>query len=224
MALLTLSDIQTAVKARGFGDDQDTRIVQMANDVCREIVGDHHYRFMLATATVAAVAGTHTYNLPTAPALMHVDSVRLADGSGTYPELEHIGDEELLDLQNLDPASVNQTGPAVWSSLATTTFTVYPTPAVAGTFTVRYFKAVVDMVAAGDTPNIPAAYLDAVVEGVCELLALRERQFNTAEAFRARMERRVRAMKRQYGIRQRQSGTQVRESGRYDSLYGSPDY
>lgn len=213
MALINLGDIKSEVYALGYETDQASRITLLANAVQREIVGGHRWRFQVATGTVAAVAGTVTYNLPTSPALQQVVSIRLADASGQYPELEWIEEEDLLDISNMDPASTSSLQPTVYTMATDATFTVFPAPAVAGTFTIRYQKQITELSADIDVPDIPKPYLDVIVFGVAQQLANRERQFDTARAFMDEKDKRLRAMKAQYGLRQRQSGRRVRESG-----------
>lgn len=222
MALINLGDIKTNVKALGYESDQDSRIVLLANAVQREIVGGHRWRFMLATGTVAAVAGTATYNLPTSPAMSRVESIRLADAGGQYPELEWTEEEDVLTLANSDPSFNVWQSPAVWSMPTETTFLVYPTPVIAGTFTVRYLKQITELSGDSDVPDIPKPYLDIIVFGVAAHLAGRERQFQTRDSFLAQKDALLEDMKAQYGLRQRQSGRRVRESGRYGNVYGSP--
>ena len=173
-----------------------------------------------ATGTVAAVAGTVTYNLPSSPALQEVVSIRLADSSGQYPELQWVEEEDLLDIANADPARTSGLQPAIYAMTTDATFTVFPAPSVAGTFTIRYQKQITELSADADVPDIPKPYLDVIVFGVAQHLANRERQFDTARAFMDEKDKRLRAMKAQYGLRQRQSSRRVRESGTWPADTG----
>lgn len=211
--LATLGNIKTHVRARGYETDQDTRIVTFANAVQRSVVGDHRWRFLLGSGTVTAVAGTAVYTLPAASTRMHVESIRLADATGLFPPLKWSDTEDLLDLAAMNPAYTANDSPYLWTDVSPGSFQVYPAPYAAGTFTVRYLRAVADLVNDADVPDIPAPYLDIIVAGVCELLALRERQQDTAAVWRAEKEQRLAAMKGQYGLRQRQTSPTVADSG-----------
>lgn len=179
------------------------------------MVADHRWRFMVMSTTVPAVTGTSAYTLPAATTRMHVESVRLAITGTLVPEMEWMETEELL-------ASVAEYGaitpygtPGYWTDNAPGAFTVFPSPSVAGTFTVRYLRQATELTLDADIPDIPKGYLDILVLGACAKLAARERKFDAATWYRKQADAMIDAMKGQYGLRQRQSARQVVSSGRY---------
>lgn len=219
--MVNLGDIKAAVRANGSETDNDARVVIFANRRQRAIINRHRWRFMRVTTTVAAVAGTSTYNQPTSPVVHHLESIRLATTGQNSYELRWVPDEELLQIASENSASAYNSVPAIWSDVTVSTFQVFPAPAVAGTFTIRYLKNPTDLAADGDVPDIPSEYLDVLVAGISADIAKRERRFDAAAAFEADFEALLDQMRSQYEIRQVQSARHVRiaDERRYD--YGS---
>lgn len=213
--MATLGDIKTNVKALGFEAQQDARIVLFANQVQRRIVGDHRWDFLRATATVPAVVGTASYALPSSPALMHVESIRL-DTPSDYdsPRLQYVSTQELLDYAAGNQAVYSGDRPCLWTKTDAATFQVWPAPAVGGTFTVRYFRVLPVLALDADELTIPDFYQDAVTYGVAAKLALRERQYDAVRVFNGDMADIVKSMKGQLGIKQQQNSEFV-EAPRY---------
>lgn len=213
--MATLGTVRADVHALGYESDQDARITLFANQVQRKIVGDHRWEFLLATGAVAAVLGTATYALPTSPALMHVESIRLATPTDyDNPQLQYVSTQELLDYAATNQAVYSGDRPAIWTKLDAANFQVWPAPAVAGTFTVRYFRTLPVLASDSDVLTIPDFYADAVTYGICAKLARRERQWDAAKTFDADMADIVRSMKGQLGMRQQQNSEFV-EAPRY---------
>ncbi len=213
--MLTVGDIKAAIRAHGFETDLAAQQLIFINETQRDVIGDHRWRFMLTSATVAAVAGTASYTLPTSPALHHVESIRLAITGTFLPELEWRDTEDFLAEEAANASFVPYTTPYWWTDAVPGSFRVYPAPSSAGTFTVRYFKQLTDLTADGDTPQVPTPYLDVIVAGACAKLAGRERRFDAADRWQKRYEERLAAMRSQYGLRQRQNSDRVLSSGRY---------
>lgn len=172
---------------------------------------------MRVTTTVAAVAGTATYNQPASPVVHHLESIRLAVTGQNGYELTWVPDEELLQIASENSATVTNSTPAIWSDVTIGTFQVFPAPAVAGTFTIRYLKNPTDLAADADVPDIPSEYLDVIVAGVSADIAKRERRFDASAAFEADFEALLDQMRSQYEIRQVQSPRHMRVSN--DRLY-----
>ncbi len=214
---MNLGDIKDAVYARGFEDDQEARIVIFANNVQRDVLGEHRWDFMVESATVAAVVGTASYALPAG--VHHVESIRLLQPGQPYIELEHAAADDLLEWEAYAASS---TAPYVdpadwrWSSTLPDTFRILPAPTLAGTFTVRYIGLPDAMVDDADEPTIPAPYHDIIVVGVCELLSKRTRQWDAADRFRAELVERKGAMAGQLGMKQRQTAVRVAHAPRRD--------
>lgn len=212
---MNLGEIKTDVYARGFESDQAARIVTFANVVQRRVLAQHRWTFMLASANVAAVVGTSTYNLPAG--VHHIESIRLTTPGQSYVEMEATDADTLLERVAYDDGSPFVEGTeAAWSSTTPTTFQVYPAPVYAGTFTVRYIGLPPALAADGDVPVIPVPYHDILVSGICELLSKRTRQWDAADRYKTETEDRIREMKGQLALKHRQSVTRVARSGRRD--------
>jgi hypothetical protein len=205
--LITLADIRAHVYDHGFESDSATRIARIANAGQRKIIGEKRFRFMRASTTIALVAGTDTYAVPTtSPPVMHAESLRIAD----ITNIEYRSPDEVLDAK----ARGDSTG-QWWTLLTPTSIMLYPAPTVAATATLRYLKSPTNMSADGDEPDIPLPYRDILVAHTCSVLAGRQRQWDSKREFEAERDERARAMRAQYGIEQTQSASQVQRSGRH---------
>ncbi len=207
----TVADVKAGIRALGYETDTDAQQLILINKALREILGDHRWRFMLATGTVAIVLGQDTYNLPTSPALHRIESIRVANPSAAAitPEMEWVDSEDLLRIAASNYGLGAWSAPAIWTDPTDATFQVWPAPAYPGNFTVRYVKQATVMTGDASVPDIPKAYRDLIVDYVCGRLARRERQFDTATAFDSDFAAGLARMKGQYGLRQRQNSTRV---------------
>lgn len=213
--MLTAGDIVDAVRASGYSTDQDDSAFIMLNIEQRTVAADHRWRFLLATTTIAAVAGTDTYSLAGIADLMHIESVRLAVPATESPELTWMDSEELLERAAEAVLYPDYCTTRFWSDVTPSTLQLYPAPLVPGTITVRYLRKVTDITQESDIPDVPTEYLDVLRAGVCMRLAARERQWDAKQQFEAERAGLLAAMKGQYGLRQRQSAHRVVQSGRY---------
>jgi hypothetical protein len=216
-----LGDVKEAVRARGYETDTDSEQTVFANDIQRDICNETRWRFMLESATVAAVAGTASYALPTNPPIHLLESIRLAQPNVPYIELTHTDSDDFLELQGYGTSyaaysALDASDAQLWSVVTEGSFSVYPTPAAAGTFTVRYLRPPTDLEDDADVPDIPAEYLDVLVEGMVMNMAARERQWDAYDRAQARYDKRLAKMKAQYALKQRQSSARVEYSGQRD--------
>lgn len=213
--------IRTRVRALGYELDTDPQQLQFMNMAQADVLGDHRWRFMMTSATVAAVAGTSVYTLPVSPVLQHVESIRFALPAAQvnpYPELQWRDAENFLATQALgDWAWLGvPDSPVFWNADVTPgSFSVFPTPRLAGTFTVRYFAVATQLTAGTDVPVIPEPYRDILTLGTAALCAARERDWASRDRWEAQKDVRVKAMKAQYGMRQRQTSRRVVSSQGY---------
>lgn len=218
--MVNLGDIKTSVRANGFESDQDTRVVLFANEVQRDIVNDHRWRFMTVSTTVPAVASINSYALPTSPPLGHIISIRLATTGQEFGEpLEWVETEDLLEAAAQWGTFSLGAMPQRWTDINAETFQVFPGVTLPGTFTIRYLRTAADLVIDADVPNVPSQYLDLIVAGVCARLARRERRLDDVATFQATYDNRLLAMKGQYELRQTQNSRNVSRSGRYTDPY-----
>ncbi|MES2940885.1 MAG: hypothetical protein V4864_24615 [Pseudomonadota bacterium] len=212
--LVTLANIREHVYDHGFESDSAARIARIANAGQRKVIGEKRFRFMRASTTIALVAGTDTYAVPTtSPPVMHAESLRIAD----ITDIEYRSPDEVLDAKARGD-SVGQW----WTLLTPTSIMLYPAPTVAASATFRYLKSPTDMSSDSSEPDIPLPYRDILVAHTCAVLAGRQRQWDSSSAFAADRDERARAMRAQYGIEQTQSASQVQRSGRhtYSDDYG----
>ncbi len=209
----TVGDIKASIRAHGYESDTDSQQLILINKGQREVIGDHRWRFMLQSSTVALVIGQTTYALPTSPALHHIESIRVTTASAIDPylEMEWVDSEEFLAYVAANSYAGAWTGfmPTIWTDPDTTNFQIFPAAQYAGTFTVRYTRKAADLTSDSSVPDIPSEDLDILVDYVCARLAKRERQYDAASDFQADFDRALARMKGQHGLRQRQNSTRV---------------
>lgn len=218
MPMATVDDIRASIRAHGFETDTAAEQLILINKGHREVIGDHRWRFMLESKTVAIVLGQSTYALPTSPALQNVESIRVTNPGSVdpYPEMEWLDTEEFLDVVAANSYVSGTIGfaPVYWTDIDSANFQVFPAPQYPGTFTVRYTRKAADLTSGSSVPDIPPEDLDILVDYVCARLAKRERQHDAAKDFQADFDSALAGMKGQHGLRQRQSSTRVA------SMYG----
>lgn len=213
--MLTAGDIIDAVRASGYEVDQDDQAFVFLNVEQRTLVAEHRWRFMLESAQISGAVGTSTYSLATLDDLMHLVSIRFTQTDQTFYELNWMDSEQLISRSMEEVELGNLGQPAYWSDTTPGAFTIFPTPMQGGVFTVRYLRRATDLLDESDVPDIPPEYLDVLRAGVCQRLAVRERQFDTAQSFANEKAILLAAMKGQYGLRQTQNAHRVVQSGRY---------
>ena len=131
-----------------------------------------------ASLTFAAVAGTQTYTPTAFNDCIQVNRVEYVPTGQTtsYPI-------EYADFNNLDAVwwtaqTQTQSTPSyftMWGMYPALKMVFYPTPAIAGTFTVYYWRLPAAMVADSDPLELPMGWHDLVVEYAFYLSLLRDR-------------------------------------------------
>jgi hypothetical protein len=211
---MDVTALRTAIKAHGFEADTDTQQLEFLNAIQRKIAGAHPWDWTRATATVAVVAGTSDYARPSDTSRLR--SVRLVYGT-VLEELSHVDYEELLNARERSPLGYTAV-PTAWSFVAPASIALWPTPGAAGTLTVRYHRVPPALTAGADVPILPAEYHDILVVGACQMMAQRERQWESVAGFKAEYDDLYRAMRGQLGLRQHQSANTVARSGAYSGV------
>jgi hypothetical protein len=208
---MNVSELRAAIRARGFEADTAAEQLIALNDMQRRLAGSARGLWTVASTTVAVVAGTGDYTLPSAPAGGHVKSLRLLYAGANAP-LRWTDDESLLEHR----ADYAATGtPVWWALIGPATLSLWPTPAAAGTLTVRYHRGPPALTSDSDTPILPELYHDLLVVGACMLVAQRERQGAVRNEFDAEFETRSRDMRAQQGVGQQQTPRTIGASGFY---------
>ncbi len=209
--MITVADVRTDIRARGFEADTDAQQLAFINSIQRRIAGSHRWRWTIESQAVVVVAGTPDYTLPSAPAGGHMISIRQTV-QGTQQPLGWMEPEALLERRAL---YVGSSPPMCWALTGPVTLSLWPTPAGAGALTLRYHKTPPTLTADADIPLIPLGYRDLLSVGACMLMAQRERQAVAAADFRAEYDERMRDMRAQYGVVQQQTPRIVGSSGFY---------
>lgn len=205
----TVADLKAGIRARGYATDTAGEQLIMLNAAERTVLGDHRWDFMLGTATFPLVIGTAAYTLATP--VHHIESASLVGAGGAALLFTRASADEYDESLQWDTAAAQGYR---WVMLRPNVVTVFPTPTITGTVSLRTIVLPTAMSADGDSPSIPVQYRDVLVAAVCELLAMRERQPDAVAMFAAERERLLMNMKQQHGLRKAPS--QVVNSGTYD--------
>lgn len=212
---MTVAELRELIRARGFEADTATQQLAFLSTVERRLAArPHRWSWTLATGAIALVAGTAAYALPVGT--VQVESIRYAIGATAY-ELEWMDPDE---IRSRIANSAGRGGPAAfWSRTGPTTVTFWPAPDRAGSATVVYRRRPPVLTGDADSPILPEAYQDILVVGACELMAQRERQWESAGAFAREREELTRALVVDDVIDQRQTPMTIGRSGFYGSAY-----
>jgi hypothetical protein len=214
---VTRAQLRTAIQERlGFATDTATAQNEALNGAVRRLEGLRRWPWQEATSVSATLAsGASTLGgLPSD--LLHVDAVRLEEGT-EYIELEYRAPNEVQRMLHLD----RDTGtPQYWSKRGATIY-VYPRAQTAyDVVTLEYVKDPTDMSADGDSPAAPATYHDVYVYGAGADLAIRERDWAMNQTCERLFTSRVKEMQEEMGQRQRQNATHIPRSAHWRQISG----
>ncbi len=212
MANPTLAELRTAVQARGFAAGTPG-VDDAINTAVREFLAARRWTWRTKNASLSAATGAATVALSGISDLLHVDSVRIDNGTDSY-ELDWMPAQDLEEQQNLDRAN---DVPSYWT-VRGNQLLLYPRPSKTFTLTVDYTPDVTDLVNPADVCVVPRIYMDAVVWGAVATLAYRQRDFALADRAEKKRDDAVLRAVRGYGMEQRQGGRTVIQTGIWDDM------
>src|SRR4051812_49353775 len=98
---MTLAEIRAAVQSLGFGTDTATAQTLAVNSTNRRVEGMHRWPWQEETTATAALALSASTVTSVPADLLHIDTVRLENGT-TYLDLEWERPVEVRRLLHLD--------------------------------------------------------------------------------------------------------------------------
>lgn len=217
---MDLAQIRTAVQNLGYGTDTAAQQTYFINAVYRKICSSDRWPFMEAqNFTATMTIGLNSIAMPTdtngAPYEM-VDAVRWGIGTPTNANTQYDSDNiEPQSMRSLEVEWNGETGtPEKWSLIAGAIH-FWPYPDQAYNIYIDYSSMPPDLVADTDTPVIPPQFHDILTFGAAKMMAQRERDIYSTEAWDGEYQQRVQSMRQSYLLRQRQTSSKVQKSGFY---------
>lgn len=225
-----VSDMQEDVHARGWDTDVDTEALALANGVLREIFGEREWGFLENTSShTLSIGNTSLFAVNAAPSdLRFQGAEHLHIGHPTDLddkwELRQVGADEFRDLRDrLELTRPGNRGrPVVWAQIDNI-IRVHPSPDLAYTTELTYQLVPADLSAPGDCIPLPKPYQDIVTAGVLAELALRERDFASADRWAQVYQRRHASLVRHDPNRFHREDLVVKNTGEWDSYTGVGD-
>lgn len=201
---MTLAQLRAALQDIGFSTDTATAQNTALNSANRRVEGKRRWPWQEATAANASLAvGASTLtNLPAD--LLHVDTVRLENGTD-YLDPEWVRPVEIRRLLHIDRDNGT---PVAWSNWNGGVY-VYSRADLVYTATLDYIKDPPDLAADGDIPGMPANYHDVLVWAAAAQMAFRERDWFFFGQAKQEFRERLTEMEEELGVRQRQSTREV---------------
>lgn len=150
----------------------DVQLTVWINEGLRDIA--RRTEVLQARTNITAVVGTQEYLMPTDVVRAHrVEYIPSGSNQPNYPL-------EYRDWQNMDSVwwtsqGITRSTPSLWTMWGyppVLKLIVYPTPAVAGTLRLFYYRLPALLVSGGDVAEVPEGWHDAVTD-YCEYSALR---------------------------------------------------
>jgi len=212
---MTVAELRELIRARGFEADTDAQQLSFLSTVERRLAAlPHRWSWTLASGTIVLVAGTAAYALPAG--VVQVESMRYTVGASAF-ELEWMDPDKLREAL---AESEGRGGAALhWSRTGPRIVSFWPVPSAAGIVNVTYRIRPPVLTGDASTPILPEAYQDILVVGACELMAQRERAWDSAKAFAVERAELTRALVIDDVIDQRQTPLTIAQSGFYGTTY-----
>ncbi len=208
---MTVAEIRTAIRARGYETDTASAQLEAIKTIDRRIQGARRWPWNETSTAGALAVGDSTEPYPAAAT--KIDAVKIEVGT-EYPELEFVSYDAIRQMLHID--RTNGT-PTHWSTRGRVIY-VFPRADRAYTMAIEHNVALTALTADGDTPVTPPEFHDLYVAGACEILAQRERDWNFAQLARNEYNELYAQMVKAAGTRQRQNATHVPRSSFWNSV------
>lgn len=154
-----VTKVQNKIDDSGFSS---TKIIDFLNDTQREIFNGRLLRFMETSDTFTATVGQASVGTMPTDFQMPID-MRITDPDGYVKKLQYV-DYKIIDELYPEP-TVNGNGiPDTWYEYGGQIY-VNPTPSVAVTLTLRYYKRPTELSTSSDVPSIPEEFQELLVLG-----------------------------------------------------------
>lgn len=173
-----LADYRAAVRNLGYDGATDPQLDLAINQARRRVFQDHRWSFLQTTNTaLVTVAGEVAVSLAPLTSLLHLESIRLLDGTDPLP-LQPMPLQELRDLATDYP---DDTGPPRYWARRGGSVLLFPKPDRVYNLDVEHVTYPDDLAAATDDV-IPDANQDLVTWAAVVPLAFRQRDAQASTA------------------------------------------
>lgn len=184
---MTLAELRTAVKAFGYGNEDDTFLTSWINTAYQDVAGRARWRWTEGISTVTTTGGLPTTTLPTS--LYFGDLRSITSGLATP---YYINNKSEMDDLHLRTGLVNGT-PQAYTILGPVIYW-YPIPNAVYSYRLYVWNAPTLLAADGDTPTLPANFHQVLVLGAMMLASMRDHDTGRAQFYEGRYERMIQQM------------------------------
>lgn len=188
---MTLTQLISAVKAYGYGSENDTMITTFLNLAYMDVVSRHKWRFTEGSITTQTVANT-----PATPILSSYlflgDLISLSSSVPTPKFIEN--KSQIEDLHRDLGATVTVRGKPTIYTIVGSNINWFPVPDAVYQYRLYIWTAPAELSGGSDTPAFNAAFHQVLVEGALMHLASRDHNMQGVQDHRDRYETLIRSM------------------------------
>lgn len=185
---MTLTELLTAVKAFGYGTEDDTFITTYLNMAYLDVAGRRKWRWNESYTSVSTTAATETTALPSHLFLGDLRSLTI-----DLPTPVFVYNSSEIDDRHRQPTSTTQAKPQLYTIVGNDILW-YPTPDAIYTYRLYRWDAPTPLSSGGDTPAFPATYHQILVEGALMHIASRDHNPSRMQEHRDRYEMLIQEM------------------------------
>lgn len=194
MGAPTFVNLQDEVLSRDYGAAASrTNVKAWINSTNRDVHAAFRWSWSETTGTLTATPGTETIAAPTT--LLWVGRIRPADA--VSPQLQWVDPGALnvdSPLSSFNPTATGRGAPRYvtqWGS----NFYFDPTPDIAYTWTIYFWKKAVVLSGDSDEPSMPEDDREVLTYGALYRAAERDRDLNMAQYWRSEFDKKLASMK-----------------------------
>lgn len=213
--MANLADLRTAIQHRGYAQDTEDAQTELVNAEYRRLIGTRRWWWLevAADTSLTCTVGTEAYSLASITDFLHIDAVRLEDGTNRFT-LAYASPQAFRDVAH----ELRDNAPPVFWTRINSDLYLWPRPDKEYVISVDYVKNPPNLSDDADTPVLPAAYHDLLVWGAVRQLTFRERDKEAYSLANGEYQSLLADMKHQDGLAQRQSSSEVAFTGEVDAV------
>lgn len=215
---LTYKNLQDRCLTYGYGEVDRTNLKTWLNEAYEDLVRQHKWPFLEATATITTVAGTQTVAVPTSPPVLFFGRLKPTVEIDEPRFLSEMDFREYMPHREYTDA--NDRGVPEMYSIFAGNFNFYPVPDAVYTYSMRYWKGVGTLPSGdSDTYLIPDMYLDILVLGALSRAAMRENDMGKYQVYMTQHTVNVQQMLRNYKSQQQETPRRAPLPAHYAGAY-----
>lgn len=219
---LTFKNLQDRCLDYGYGEVDRNRFKTWLNEAQMDIMTRRRWSWAGATQTITTSANTQNYTTLTDTAVIYWG--RLKPTVSSIPEPRYIDNMTLADDWTRHAQDATDTGMpqayTIWGSPTTTwTLTFFPIPDNVYTYTLYYYRGIVDLSGDSDISIIPSQWRMVLVKGALVAAAERDRDQQAIARRTADYENMIRRMEGADPLTDRESERKARMPRHYHNMY-----